>query len=90
MEDDVDELPDLDFANAAAIIFDEIDNGKDGVLPSSRFVDLIGTLGKGFHSEYLTGHLWKLDPNESGSLDRFVFVSWYVEEEVSLESADKT
>ena len=33
------------------------------------------------------GHLRKVDPNESGSLDRFSFVSWYVDEEVSLDSA---
>ena len=66
---------------------DKIDNGKDGVLPSSKFVDLIETLVEGFHSEELAGHLRKLDPNESGSLDRFAFVRWYVDEEVSLDSA---
>ena len=47
MEDDVDELPDSDFSIAAVIIFDRIDNGKDGVLPSSKFVYLIETLGGG-------------------------------------------
>ena len=26
----------------------------------------------------LAGNLWKVDPNESGSLDRFDFVRWYV------------
>ena len=35
------------------------------------------------------GHLWKLDPNESVSLDRSFFVMWYVDEEVSLESAEE-
>ena len=37
VEDDVDELLDLDFSKAAAIVFDNIDNGKDGALPSSKF-----------------------------------------------------
>ena len=50
-EDDVDELSDLDFSKAAARVFDKINNGKDGVLPLSKFVDLIETLGEGFHSK---------------------------------------
>ena len=98
LEDDVDELPDSDSAKAAARVFDEIDNGKAGVLPSSKFVDLIETLGEGFHGEELAGQLRKVDPNESGSLDRFAFVRWYVDlvegpngdkldKEVSLDSA---
>ena len=29
-------------------------------------------------------HLRKVDPNESGSLECFAFVGWYVDEEVSL------
>ena len=33
VEDEVDELPDLDFSKAAVIVFDIIDNGKYGVLP---------------------------------------------------------
>ena len=33
VEDDVDELPDPEFAKAAARVFYKIDNGKDGVLP---------------------------------------------------------
>ena len=45
------------------IIFDKIDNVKDGVLPSSKFVDLIEKIGEGFHSEDLAGHLRKIDPN---------------------------
>ena len=53
VEDDVDELPYSDFAKAATIIFDGIDNGKDGALPSSKFVDLIKTLWEGLHGEYL-------------------------------------
>ena len=34
-------------------------------------------------------NLWKLYPNESGSLDRFAFVRWYVDEEVSLDSSEE-
>ena len=41
VEDDVDDLPDSDFAKAAARVFDGMDNGNDGVLPSSKFVYLI-------------------------------------------------
>ena len=63
VEDDVDELPDSDFSKAAAIIFDKIDHGKDGALPSSKFVDLIETLGGGLHSEEMAGHMQKVDPN---------------------------
>ena len=32
-EDDVDEIPDSDFAKAAARVFDRTDNGKDGIPP---------------------------------------------------------
>ena len=71
VEDDVDELPDSDFSKAAARVFDKIDHVKDGVLPSSKFVDFIETLEEGFHSEELAGQLRKVDPNKSGSLDRF-------------------
>ena len=35
------------------------------------------------------GHLHKVDPNESGSLDRFVFLRWYVEKKVSMGSAEE-
>ena len=31
--------------------------------------------------------MMKVDPNESGSLDRFDFVSWYLDKEVSMDSA---
>ena len=89
VEDDVDELPDSDFDKAAAIVFDKIDHRKDGVLLSSKFVDLIETLGEGFHSEELTSHIWKVDPNERSSLDRFPFVRWYLDKEVSLDSAEE-
>ena len=84
-----DELPDSDFAKDAVIIFYKIYNEKDGVLPSSKFVDLIETLGESFHSEDLAGHLHKLDPNESGSLDCFSFMRKYVEEEVYPDSAEE-
>ena len=36
VEDDLDKIPDSDFSKSAAIIFDKIYNGKDGVLPSSN------------------------------------------------------
>ena len=42
----------------------------------------------GFHSKWMAGHMRKLDPNESGSLDHFTFVMWYVDKKVSLESPD--
>ena len=89
VEDDVDELPDPDFSRAAVRVFDKIDDGKAGVLPLLRFVDLIETLGEGFHSEELAGHRRKVYPNESGSLDRFAFLRWYVGKEVSLDSAEE-
>ena len=53
------------------------------------FFELIETIGEGFHNEDLSVHLRKIYPNESGSLDRFAFVRWYVEEEVSLESTEE-
>ena len=87
VEDDVDELTDSDFSEDAARIFDKIDNGKDGVLSSSKFFDWIETLGEGFHNEDLAGHMKKVDPNESVSLDCFDFAMWYVDREVSLDSA---
>ena len=63
VEYDVDEISDSHFSKAAAIIFDIIYDWKYGVLPSSKFVDLIETLGGGFHGKYLVGHLQKVDPN---------------------------
>ena len=89
VEDGVDELTDSYFAKAATIIFDTTDNGRYSFLPSSNFADLIESLGEGFHSEEMTGHLRKVDPNESGSLNRFSFVRWYVDEEVSLDSTEE-
>ena len=47
------------------------------------------TLGEVFHSEYLAGHLRKVDQKKSGSLDRFAIVGWYVDEEVSLDSTEE-
>ena len=44
VEDDVDELPDLYFSKAAARVFDKIDNGKAGVLPSSNIFNFTETL----------------------------------------------
>ena len=89
VEDDIYELPDSGFVKYAAIIFDKLDNGKDGILPPPKFVDFIATLGEDFHSVDLAGHLRKLDPNEIGSLDCFAFVRWYVEEEVSQNYAEE-
>ena len=71
VEDEIDELPDSDFFKTEAKIVDKINNGKDGVLPPSKYVELIETLWDGFQSKKLSGHLRKLDPNESGSLDLF-------------------
>ena len=47
------------------------------------------TPGKGFHSEELPGHLWKVDPNESGILEHFAFVRWNLDKEVSLDSVEE-
>ena len=96
VEDDIDELPDSDFSRATVRLFYEIDNGRAGLLPPSKFGDLIKIIGVSFHGEDLAGQLRKVDPNESGSLDHFSFVMCYVElfkgpdgnmleEEVSLE-----
>ena len=35
------------------------------------------------------GHLKKVDPNESGILDRFAFVRWYVDKDISLDSTEE-
>ena len=88
VEYDVYELTDSDFSKATVGIFDKIDNSKALAFSLSKFVDLTKTLGEGFHSEDLEGHLWKLDTNESGSLDRFPFVRCYVDEDLSLNSAE--
>ena len=68
--------------------FYKIDHGKAGVLPSSRFVDLIETLVEGFNSEDMAGHMRKVATNEIGSFDCFTFLKWYVGEEVSLDYVD--
>ena len=89
IEDVEDELPDSDFSKASAIVSDEIYNGKAGVLPLSKFVDLFETLGESFHNDDLAGQLRKVYPNESGSLYRFAFVVWYVNKDVSLDSVEE-
>ena len=38
VEDDIDELPDSDYAKAAARVFDEIGHKKAGVLLLSKFL----------------------------------------------------
>ena len=63
VEDDAYELPDSDYPKAAVRVFDKIYNGKAGVLPLSKFVYLIETLGEGFHSDDLAGNLQKVEPN---------------------------
>ena len=45
--DNIDELPDSCFSKYFRRVFDEIDNGMVGVLPSSKFSDLIKTLDMG-------------------------------------------
>ena len=50
---------------------------------------MIETLGEGVHSEELAGHMQKVDPHESGSLECFAFVRWYVDKDISLESAEE-
>ena len=55
----------------------------------SKFFDLIETLGEDFYSEDLSGHMRKVDPNESGSLECLTVVRWYVLKEVSMESAEE-
>ena len=45
----------------------KIDNKKAGVLPSSKFVELIETLRDNFHRMDMAVHMNKVKPNESGS-----------------------
>ena len=63
VEDEGDELLDSDFFKSFTRVFDEIDNWKAGVLPYSKFADLIETPWEGFHNEELAGQLQKVDPN---------------------------
>ena len=46
-------------------------------------------LGRGVNGEYLAGHLRKVYPNESESLDCFASVRWYVDKKVSLDSVEE-
>ena len=86
VEDIVYELPDSDFSNAAARVFDKLDNGKYGALPLSRFGDFIEMMRVGgVHSEDMEVHLRKVDPNKIVSLDRFVFVRWYVDKKFYMD-----
>ena len=64
----IDEPPGSDFSRATVRLFYEIDNGKAGLLLSSKFGDLIEIIGVGFNGEDLEGQPRKADPNESGSL----------------------
>ena len=63
VEDDIDEISDSDSSKATARLFDGIDNLKAGVLPQSKFGELIETLGAVFCSKYMAVNLWKVDPN---------------------------
>ena len=83
------EPPNSYVSKAAARVFDEIDNGKYGVLLLTNVVDLIDKNWYGFHNEEMVGQLRKVDPNESGGLDRFVIVRWFVDKEVSLGYAEE-
>ena len=76
VEDDVDELTYSEFSRSVVGVFDEIDHRKDVILPLSKSVDLLETLGAGFHSEVLVGHMREVYPNESYSLDRFALMRW--------------
>ena len=49
------------------IVLVKIDNKKEGVLPSSSFVDFIETLRYIFHSKDTAVHMHKVEPNGSGS-----------------------
>ena len=49
VEDDIDELPNSIFFGATMRFFYEIDNGKAGLIISSKFGDLIEIIGVGFH-----------------------------------------
>ena len=60
VEDDVDEIPDSYFPIYDTRLFDIKYNGKNGVLPFSKFFDLIETIGDGFSDEELADHLLKV------------------------------
>ena len=47
VDDNVDEVPDTYFSKATAILFDKTYNLRYGVLPLSKFVDLVETVGGG-------------------------------------------
>ena len=53
------------------------------------FFDLFEIIEEIFHSKELAVHLRKVYPNESGSLDCFAFVRWYVDNVVYLESSEE-
>ena len=50
VKDKVDEIPGSDSSRATTIVFDEIYHRKSGVLPLSKSVGLIETLGEGFNN----------------------------------------
>ena len=76
--DDIKELPSCSSAKKASQVFDTADKEKCGILPSSMFDDLLEELGECFDSEEQRKRLAEVDPDETGTIDRFVFVMWYV------------
>ena len=85
MEYYVNEIPYSYFSIDAAIVFAKIYHEKSGVLPSSNIFDLIEELEEGFYIKDLACNMQKVYSNESGSLERFVFVRWYADKEVYLD-----
>ena len=89
MEDGVDEIPDSDFFKAASIIFDKIHIEKCGALPSSNFDELIEIIGL----EGVIVRRWRVICVNYTQVKvlvlTFAFVKWYVDDEVSMESAEE-
>ena len=61
----------------AARVFDDVDQKKTGQLPVSCMEQLIDQLGEGFHGDALQDQLLRVDPEQSGNLERDKFVRWY-------------
>ena len=59
----INKTPDSYFSKSVTRIFDKVDSWKAGVLLSSKFVDLIETIGGGFFNEEMAGHLRKVYQN---------------------------
>ena len=89
---DIKELPSCSSAKKASQIFDAADKEKYGILPSSMFDDLLEELGECFDSEEQRKRLAEVDPDKTGTIDRFLFVMWYVrlvgKSDIDEENAD--